>query len=114
MAENRVQLGRETELRVPSLGRETVTLSFHLIKPTARIFRGERFEHKPPQVLWESHEEPNLAGVVGVLQVNRLAFRTRLMNRRKDLLHVPRAAFVICRRPDGDEHGGRIAEMRPP
>jgi len=113
VAEYGVQFGRQAEMGVPSPTRNAFTLPSHLSKATTRILRGERLEDKSPQLSRESQEEPDLPGVVPVLKVDALTSGPGLMNRRKDFLHVPGATFVIGRRTDNDEHGGRIAERKP-
>ena len=107
-----IQFGRQANVHVPD-GRWKwpAVRCGHIREPAGRILCGERFQDQPPQVVRESQEQPHLPAVVPVLKLDRFAPRSRLVDRREDLLHVPRPAFVIGRCADCDEHEGRISEM---
>ena len=113
MAEDGIQLGRQAEFGVPVGMAELFALFLHFRKATRGIFCSEWFEDQATEFPWESAKEPDFAGVMSVLEVNRVVPSSSLVDCGKHLLHIPRTAFVIRRCPDGDEHGDRIPQSEP-
>ena len=86
---------------------------FHFGKTARWIFCCKWFEDQAAQFPWEPAKEPDLTGVMPVLEVNRIVPGSSLVDSGEHLFHIPRTAFVIRRCPDRDEHGYRIPQSEP-